>query len=393
MTNLRSPSCLGMPASGRVAARLFACVLAAASLGACSLADFTKPDPFKPAALQANPNLLSVRQAWTAKLAPVSFPLMLAVTPGSVIAAGSDGSLLSLDPANGAVQWRASVGAPLIAGVGSDGRTSAVITRENQLVAVSSSGQVLWRQPLGAQAYTAPLVAGGRVFVLAADRAVSAYDGATGRRLWIQQRPGEALVLRQAGVLLPVGNLLVAGQGGRLAGLDPNSGVIRWEATIGNTRGTNDVERLADLVGPASRLGDSVCARSFQTGVGCVDTSRGAVQWTRPAQGSEGVHGDDQFIFGAEDDGKVIAWRRTNGERVWTNDTLGYRGLGTPLVIGRSVAFGDRFGYIHLLSRADGKLLTRLSTDGSPLAAAPVLAGNTLVVATRNGGLFGFVPE
>lgn len=364
----------------------------AASLGACSLLDFTKPDPFKPAELKPNPQLIGVRQAWKAQIPEVQLPLSVAVNGSGVTVAASDGSVLTLDGATGAVQWRASAGAPLIAGVGSDGRTAAVITRDNQLVALAA-GQVLWRQPLGGQSYTAPLVAGGRVFVLSADRAISAYDGATGRRLWIQQRPGDALVLRQGGVLLPVGNLLVAGQGGRLAGLDPNSGSIRWEASIGTTRGTNDVERLIDLVGPASRVGNVVCARAFQAAVGCVDTTRATALWTRPSQGSTGLHGDDRLLVGVQDDGKVIGWNRANGERAWINETLGYRGLGAPLLAGRSVIVGDRFGFIHMLSREDGTLLNRLATDGSPLAAAPVLAGNTLVVVTRNGGLFGFVPE
>jgi len=62
-------------------------------------------------------------------------------------------------------------------------------------------------------------------------------------------------------------------------------------------------------------------------------------------------------------------------------------------VVGRSLAIGDFAGVIHLLSREDGSLLNRLSTDGSPVAAAPVLVGNTLVAVTRNGGIFGFVPE
>ena len=61
--------------------------------------------------------------------------------------------------------------------------------------------------------------------------------------------------------------------------------------------------------------------------------------------------------------------------------------------LGRSVIVGDSSGYVHLLSREDGSLLTRLATDGSPVAAAPVLAGNTLVVVTRSGGIYGFVPE
>ena len=34
-------------------------------------------------------------------------------------------------------------------------------------------------------------MAGARVFVLGGDRTISAFDGATGRRLWAQQRQGE----------------------------------------------------------------------------------------------------------------------------------------------------------------------------------------------------------
>jgi outer membrane protein assembly factor BamB len=54
---------------------------------------------------------------------------------------------------------------------------------------------------------------------------------------------------------------------------------------------------------------------------------------------------------------------------------------------------GDATGFIHLLSSEDGSLLNRLTTDGSAIAAAPVLAGNSLIAITRNGGIYGFQPE
>lgn len=346
----------------------------------------------KPAELAPNPNLLGVRQAWTVRIGPVQMPLSLQGGNADVAVAASDGTVALLDADSGAERWRANAGAPLSSGVGSDGRTLAVVTQANQLVALSD-GRVLWRQSLPAQSYTAPLVAGGRVFLLSADRSVSAHDGATGARLWTQQRPGEPLVLRQSGVLLAVGNTLVVGQGGRLAGLDPANGLIRWESPIGITRGTNDVERLVDLVGRVSRVGNSVCVRSFQTAVGCVDTERGSVRWTRPAKGAEGVHGDEQQVVGTESNGTVIAWRRSDGERAWSTDRLALRGLTAPLVAGRSVLIGDSFGFVHVLSREDGSLLTRLTTDGSAIAAAPVRVGNTVVVITRNGNIYGFVPQ
>jgi outer membrane protein assembly factor BamB len=229
--------------------------------------------------------------------------------------------------------------------------------------------------------------------VLGGDRSVAAFDGGTGRRLWSQQRQGEPLVLREAGVILPVGDTLVVGQGGRLAGLNPLNGSVRWEAPVATARGINDIERLVDLVGRVSRVGDSVCVRAFQAAVGCVDAGRGTVVWTQRANGSEGVHGDAANVFGTESDGKVVSWRRTDGQRAWTNDKLLHRGLGTPLALGRSVVVGDSFGYVHMLSREDGTLLQRLSTDGSAISAAPVAAGNTLVVVTRDGNIYGYVPQ
>jgi hypothetical protein len=48
---------------------------------------------------------------------------------------------------------------------------------------------------------------------------------------------------------------------------------------------------------------------------------------------------------------------------------------------------------VHLLSRQDGSLLNRLSTDGSAIVAPPVLVGDTLVVVTRKGNIFGFQPQ
>ena len=376
-------------------ARACAATVLIAGVSACSvLPSFLGggPEKPKPAELAPDPALLGVRQAWTARIGAVNLPLAVHVSGNTVALASSDGTVAALDAASGRDLWRTSVGGPIAAGVGSDGSTTAVVTRSNDVVALAA-GKEIWRTRLTAQSYTPPLVAGGRVFVLAADRSVSAFDGQSGLRLWTQQRPGEPLVLRQAGVMLAVGDTLVVGQAGRLAGLNPTNGSVRWEAPVASPRGTNDIERLVDLVGSVGRDGNMVCARAFQTSVGCVDAARGVLLWTKPANGSEGVHGDASHVFGSESDGKVVSWRRDTGERAWVTDRLQYRGLGAPLAVGRSVAVGDSTGLVHLLSREDGSLLTRLTTDGSPIAAAPVLAGDTVVVVTRKGGIFGFVPQ
>ena len=373
-----------LSAATRVAPVIFVLGL----LASCS----SGPEKPKPAELAPNAGLLDVRLAWSAKVGAVNFPLDVKVSANTVAVASSDGTVASFDARTGTELWRTNVGGQIGAGVGSDGRFAAVVTRANDLI-VLDGGREVWRQKLSAQGFTAPLVAGGRVFLLAADRSVTGFDAQSGRKLWTQQRPGESLVLRQSGALLAVGDTLVAGLSGRLVGINPSNGTIRWESPIASPRGTNDIERLVDLVGRVSRDGDVVCARAFQAAVGCVDAVRGTQLWTKPAFGSVGVHGDDKYVYGAESDGKLVAWRRTDGERAWVSERLRHRSLTAPLVVGRSIALGDDAGLVHLLSREDGAALTRVATDGSAVVAAPVLADGTLVVVTRNGGVFGFKPE
>ena len=117
--------------------------------------------------------MIDVSQAWAAKLgSTVNFPLQPQVLGNRVVLAADDGTVAEFDAANGQRLWSANAGDALTAGVGSDGHTSAVVTRSNQVVALAE-GRVLWKHKLGTQSYTAPLVAGGRVFVLGADRSLS----------------------------------------------------------------------------------------------------------------------------------------------------------------------------------------------------------------------------
>jgi len=366
-------------------------LVCAALLAGCSLwGGSSKP---KPADLGPNVAVLDVKQAWASKIgSTANLPLDVRVVGNAVFLASADGTVASIDARTGGDVWRTALNVPLSAGVGSDGKWTAVVSTKNDVI-VLSDGRELWRKPLQARAYTAPLVAGNRVFVLAADRSVSAYDAATGQRLWLQQRPGEPLILSQSGVLMAVGDTLVVGQAGRLVGFSPDTGAVRWEAPLASPRGTNDVERLVEIVGRTSRVGDSVCARAFQASVGCINAARGTVVWTQPASGAEGVHGDGEWLFGTESNGSIVAWKRADGAKGWTSERLQYRKLTAPLLLGRSVVIGDDSGLVHLLSRDDGAPLNRLTTDGSGISIAPVAAAETLVVVTRNGNIYGFRPD
>jgi outer membrane assembly lipoprotein YfgL len=356
-------------------------------LAACLLMAACASEKPKPTPLETLEPQLRARTVWSARLDRVSFPLAVQARDDTFVVAGGDGSVVALEAASGAERWRVSAGAALLAGVGSDGRFAAVATRNNEVV-VFERGSELWRKRLNSRITTAPLVAGERVFVMGVDRVVGAFDALDGRLLWRLQRPTDALTLSQPGVLAAYKDTLLVGQGAQLLGVDPLRGSVRWELTMANPRGTNEIERLADLVGPPLRLGDVFCARAFQSAVACARADNGTLRWSRNAGGIQPVGGDAELVVGADASDRITAWKTASGDIAWSQEKLLYRGLSGPLVTDAAVLIGDSEGWVHALARDDGRLLARWSTDGSPVVAPPVRLGDIVLAVTRNGGLY-----
>jgi len=362
--------------------RLAALALAAAALAGCSGSGRPKPNP-----LESFAPSQAVKVLWSTRLGAAEGPMSLAVQGSSVAMAAADGQVLALDVNTGREQWRANVGSKLAAGVGSDGRFAAVVTADNELVLLDG-GKSRWRERLPGRVITAPLVAGERVFVQSVDRSVRAYDALDGRWLWQYQRPGtDPLALAQPGVLSAFRDTLVVGYSSRLLGLDPTKGTVRFEASLGLPRGSNEVERLADLVGPAVRSDDDLCVRAFQLSVGCIDMNRGSIRWTRPQAGYQGVAADNNLVVGADSADRLSAWRAETGDVLWRVDRFQYRSLSTPVFWNGLVAVADFEGQLHFLSTQDGRTVARVSLDGA-LSGAPRVANGLLLVATRSGTLY-----
>ncbi|MBV8501100.1 MAG: outer membrane protein assembly factor BamB [Paucibacter sp.] len=360
-------------------------LIAAGLMAGCSL--FGSGDAPKPAALESGIGAANAKIVWKAQIDAPSFPIQAAARGEQFVVAGNDGVVQGLSAKTGAVQWRVDVGRKLSAGVGSDGRTAAVVTRDNELVAITG-GKVAWKKPLGTIVIAAPFVAGERVFVVSVDRTVFAFDAIDGSKLFEMKRPGDALTLSKAGVIGAYQDTLVVGQGQRLAGLDPLKGLVRWEASLANPRGTNEVERLADLVGPAFRQGTTICARAFQSAVGCANADRGAPLWMRNTSGAEAIGGDAEQVYAADASDRLSAYKLANGDTAWLAEQFLNRKLSAPLGFAGAVMVGDFEGYLHFLDPKSGKTVARVQTDGSAIAQVPVQLDGTALVITAKGGIY-----
>lgn len=369
---------------GRLTRLAWSAVLCA-PLAACSLfSNAPQPTPLAPLV-----NGVAVPVKWQTRLGgSVKYPAQVWAKGGAFVLAGQDGVLLALDANTGANRGRVEGLGSVSAGVGSDDRHVAVVNAAGELVVVAE-GKVQWRKTLTQQVVTPPLVAGGRVFLLATDRSVHAYDLSDGLRLWSTPRSGDALTLKQSGVLLAVGDTLLAGQGARLTAIAPLTGTVLGDVPIGTARGTNEVERLAELVGPAARDGQIVCARAFQFSVGCVHGSEGRTLWSKVFPGFQGVAISGDVLASGDESDRVQAWRVNTGESLWSTEQLKHRGLSRPVSAGTYFVMGDGQGYVHWIDKSTGQLKARASTDGSAVSALAFESG-VLLAVTRQGGVFAF---
>ncbi|TDP84636.1 Beta-barrel assembly machine subunit BamB [Aquabacterium commune] len=355
----------------------------ALGLSACGA---SKP---KPAPLESLSNATRLAPAWSVRVGEVAPTFALAVSADAVAVANVDGSIVSLDLQTGRERWRAQAKTELSAAVGSDGRYAAVVSANNDLM-LFDQGKLLWTERQPGRVLTAPVVAGERVFVQALDRSVRAYDALDGRYLWLYQRPGaEPLALATRSVIEAFRDTLLVGQGNRMVGLDPVKGTPRFDVSVGTPRGTNEVERLADLVGPLARVDDEACVRAFQFSVACLELNRGSVRWSRPQAGTQAVAANLQLVVGADSTDRLSAWKVENGDSVWRIDRFVNRGLSAPALWGDRIAVADAQGYLHILSQADGRTLTRTELD-APVAGAPLVVQGKLLLVTRKGTVYAF---
>ena len=342
---------------------------------------------------------LAVKPLWNASVGKAGrYFFSPALIGPDVVAAGGKGVVERRVLATGVVVWRTDLDLPLAAGVGSDGSISAVVSETGDLIALDANGKPLWRVPTGTEILSAPAVGQGIVVVRTTDNRVIAYDAETGRRRWLYQRSTQPLVLRtNPGIAIEGGLLFVGFPGGKLAALNVASGTLRWESSVAVPKGATELERVADVVGTPVVVGREVCTAAFQGRAGCFDTATGNAVWSRDLSTSTGIEIDGRFGFVTDDKSAVSALTRSTGATIWKTDKLGYRRMTEPASVGRAIVVGDYKGFVHWLSREDGSLIARSTTDGSPLVVAPrsfsVGSAPAVLFQTQGGNLYAFVSE
>jgi len=360
--------------------------LLALLVSACSTTEDTAAPPneltdFEPGA--------KVREVWSADTGWGGTEKWVRLAPfadgGMVYAANYDGDVSAWSLDGGKRAWRTDLDTELTAGVGGDEDTLYLGTAEGEVVALNrDDGEGRWREDVRGELLAPPAGGAGGVIVRTVDGRLIALSADDGSRQWVFTSDVPSLSLRGNGAPLRVpGGILVGLDDGQLAALSERNGQALWQTAIAEPTGRSPVERMVDIDG-AIGLGRNVAyAATYQGEIAQVEPQRGNVQWSRELSSYAGLGVDRNRVYVSTSESHVVALGQQNGTTSWRQEKLAHRRLTAPVPVPGTpfLALGDYDGYVHILTRADGRIVARkrIAWDGIMADPLPVAEGRIAV--------------
>ncbi len=325
------------------------------------------------------------------------------VAGGRVFTMDADGVVAAFDAAGGRGLWRTSTepaddrSTNVGGGVAVSGDTVFAATGRAEILALDpATGAIRWRAPLGAPARSAPTIAAERIYVGTLDNQILGLSAADGKKLWSYQSPAtETLVL---GLPAPafVDGIVIAGFGsGELVALRAASGTVVWSDSLAASRGRTSISDLSAIRGIPMVRDGRVYAASLGGQLLANDLRSGRRLWELELASGEApwIAGDWLFVVGI--DARVAAVSRADGAVAWVTqldrfenpakqrDPITWCG---PILAGGRLFVGNSTGNAVLLDPANGAIAGTLSLPGA-LSLAPIVAGGTMYMVTDNATL------
>lgn len=273
------------------------------------------------------------------------------------------------------------------------------VTAANGLVVVGSgkgvlyamdatTGELKWQRQLSASILTPSLVHDNRVVTLTNDGTAYGTDLSTGQPVW--SFDVSSAQLRVRGYAAPVmaddnNTVLVASSSAFVYGLDVNTGLPKWQRRVAVSEGRSDVDRLVDIGGDPVVYNNQLFTVSYQGQLTVVDLSNQRVLWSQDCSSLRTLAVSNGLVYVATTDGKVKAFSQSTGEPAWSQESLAYRNLSNPVVLGQYLVVGDAEGVLHLLDPNTGTVLGRVQAKGA-VQSLRVIDGR-LYVQTSTGHL------
>lgn len=341
--------------------KAFAALLIPALLLGCSAAiDPTEP----PAPLGEFKAELNAEHRWVRQLGKGSYEQYLQLLPlvdgERLYQADYRGRVAAYHAFSGERLWRTELEAALNAGPGGSADLLLFGGDAEVLALHKDDGTIAWRATVSSEVLSIPAQQGDTVVVHTVDGNITALDAASGQPRWRHQESVPTLSLRGSGNPVIVGDTVLCGTAsGKVVALSLADGSLRWQTSVAVPRGRTELERMVDVDADLAVSDGIVYAASYQGNLVAMLLANGQLLWTREIASATGISVDAEMLYVSDTAGDVWALSRRGGGTMWKQTALHQRALSAPVQQGRYLVFGDYEGYLHWLSKEDGRLAGR----------------------------------
>jgi outer membrane protein assembly factor BamB len=382
----------------------------------CSSTSKAKKKADAPAVLVPFANRIELQRVWSTKLSGEAPKLRLglgvAADGDRVFVASHKGAVEAIDLKSGKQLWRRGVKAPLAGGPAAGFGLVVVGSSKGEVIALSEAdGKPSWRIRINAEILSPAAIGADLVVVRGVDGRMHGLSPKDGSEIWVAEQQVPRLSLRGTSPPVLVGDLAIAGfDNGRVAAVTRGNGTTAWDAAVGQSHGSTELQRLIDIDAPVVPDGDDLFAVAFQGRVARLAHATGQLIWARDLSSYRGLAVDDNGVYISTADGDVVRVDRKNGTEQWSQKALVRRQLTAPVIYRGRVVVADAGGVLHWLDPATGDFVARAQVGSSVgrnsvisskgiaykrrVTSTPIVAGEMVLVFTDNGVLSAFrAPE
>ena len=305
-----------------------------------------------------------------------------------IFTADSSGSIFRIDINDGTIINKIQLDSELSSGTAISSDSIFVTTTSGYLLSLNKlNGKIKWKVKLPTISIEAPQILSNIVVVKVNDAGMIACNAENGKLLWYYQTSAPTLTVRAYNTFQIIApDVLINGEPeGKLSLLNLLNGNVIWENTISVPSGATDIDKLTDIVSRPVIKDKQICAVSFNGKIACIDVTSNNIMWEKFFSSDKAILLDEQNIYAVNVDGIVSAFDRYTGSVVWENSDLEFHSLGSPVFLGNNVLIVENDGYINLLNRGDGKLVSRVKSNLKDGVSLPWSDGSRVIIQSGNG--------
>jgi outer membrane protein assembly factor BamB len=316
------------------------------------------------------------------------------VADGKVFTLDAAGRVSAFSAASGGKVWSVSVTPEnekskegFGGGLAFDGGRLYVATGYGTVVALDpGNGAVVWTKRVGKPVRSSPTASGGKIYFVSTDNNLYALSADDGQQLWTARGlPQPASLLSNVSPAVSGSVVIAPFPAGDVVAFEVGSGKAAWTDSLSRSSDTTAAGILGDPARPVIDRG-VVFAVSHGGKMIATSESTGERLWTRNLASTQMPWIAGEAVFVVDLTGKLVALNRADGKVRWATELPAGNRWNGPVLAGGKLWVVSGSGLLVSADARTGQLTSQVDL-GTAVFVTPVVAGGRMYILADNAQL------